>query len=188
MPSRKIFVSRDIPSKHVTIADSIVRFWLTQNDQQAIGSGPCVGFVGASMGGGIGRLEGLYGLIIDSLLSVRIMLPNTTVVEASAETNPDLFWGIRGAGVNFGFVLNATYRVYDEVPNGQNFNADFQLPYTTSKAFYEALKEEAPKMPAPLCIATSLQWDPKHNDVLISCNPAAYRCRSRIFDLNANKR
>ena len=131
------------------------------------------------MGSGIGRLEGLYGLIIDSLLSVRIMLPNTTVVEASAETNPDLFWGIRGAGVNFGFVLNATYRVYDEVPNGQHFSADFELPYTASRAFYQALKEEGPKMQAPLCITTTLQWVPKRNDVLTSRNRAAYRCKMK---------
>lgn len=58
---------------------------------QATGSGFCVGVIGAS----IGRLDGLYGLIIDRLLSVRIMLPNTTVVEAATETNPGLFWGIR---------------------------------------------------------------------------------------------
>ena len=140
------------------------------------------------MGGGIGRLEGLYGLIIDSLLSVHIMLPNTTVVEASTETNPDLFWGIRGAGANFGFVLNATYRVYDEVPNGLNFNADFQFPYNASKAFYQALKEEAPKMPPPLCIATSLQWDPNYNEVYMSCNPDACRCEveSSISRLTEN--
>ena len=120
------------------------------------------------MGGGIGRLEGLYGLIIDSLISVNIMLPNTTVVEASTKTNSNLFWGIRGAGFNFGFVLNATYRVYDEVPQGKNLNADFQFPYNVSQAFYQALKDEAPKMLAPLCIATSLQWDPKYNEVYMS--------------------
>ena len=124
------------------------------------------------MGGGIGRLEGLYGLIIDSLLSVRIMLPNTTVVEASTETNTDLFWAVRGAGANFGFVLNATYRVYDEVPNGQNFNADFQFPYNASKAFYQALKDGASKLPPPLCIATSLQWDPNYNEVCKAAVPA----------------
>ena len=93
------------------------------------------------------------------------MLPNTTVVEVTKDKNPDLFWGIRGAGFNFGFVLNATYRVYDEVPNGQNFNADFQYPYTAAREFYQALKDEAPKMPAPLCIATSLQWSPTYNEV-----------------------
>ena len=142
-----------------------VYFRLTRSNRQAVGSGPCVGLVGATMGGGIGRLEGLYGLTIDSLLSVRIMLANTTVVEASTETNADLFWGIRGAGANFGFVLNATYRVYDEVPNGQNLNADFQFPHNASRAFYQALKDNGPKMPPQLCIATTLEWDPTYNEV-----------------------
>jgi FAD/FMN-containing dehydrogenase len=117
------------------------------------------------MGAGIGRLEGLYGLIHDSLISVRIMLPNTTVVEASTEKNSDLFWGIRGAGFNFGFVLNATYRVYDQVPNGLHFNADFKFSSNVSGAFYQALKDQAPQMPPPLCISTLQSWDTAYNEV-----------------------
>lgn len=96
------------------------------------------------------------------------MLPNTTVVEASTKSNSDLFWGIRGAGFNFGFVLNATYRVYDEAPNGQNLNADFQYPYNASAAFYQALKTQVSKMPPPLCITTYVQWDVTRNEVMNS--------------------
>lgn len=132
---------------------------------QAVGGGPCVGIVGATLGAGIGRLEGLYGLIADSLISVRLMLPNTTVINVSAQTNPDLFWGLKGAGFNFGFVLNATFKVYDEVPNGQNYNSDFEFPFTIAEAFYQALKDEASKLPPPLCIATSLAWSPTYNQV-----------------------
>lgn len=117
------------------------------------------------MGAGIGRLEGLYGLIIDSLLSAYVMLPDTTVVEVSKDSYPDLFWGIRGAGANFGFVLNATYRVYDEVPGGLNFNADFEFPLNATKVFYQALKDNIADFPPPLCLATSLQWDPLINQV-----------------------
>lgn len=123
------------------------------------------------MGAGIGRLQGLYGLIHDSIISVRIMLPNMTVVEASTETNPDLFWGIRGAGFNFGFVLNATYRVYDQVPNGLHFNADFQFPSNVSQALYQALKDKALQMPPPLCISTFLSWDATYNEVYMNYNP-----------------
>lgn len=131
----------------------------------AVGSGPCVGFVGATMGGGLGRLQGLYGFISDNLLSARLMLPNTTVVEASADSNPELFWGIRGAGFNFGFVLNATYRVHDAVPNGENFNADYQFPLNATRVLFTALKQEAPRMPAPLCIDTAVLWDTNLNSV-----------------------
>lgn len=51
--------------------------------------------LGATLGAGVGRLQGVHGLMIDSLLSVRMMLPNTTVVEASEQSNPELFWGAR---------------------------------------------------------------------------------------------
>ncbi|KAI1502202.1 hypothetical protein F5X99DRAFT_427578 [Biscogniauxia marginata] len=135
-----------------------------------VGGGPCVGMVGASLGAGVGRLEGLYGLMIDSLLSVRIMLPNTTVIEASTQKNTDLFWGIRGAGFNFGFVLNATFRVYDEVPNGLNFNADFEFPLSVAESFYQALKDEAPTIPAPLCLSTSLSWSSTYNATTLAVN------------------
>ncbi|KAI1412820.1 hypothetical protein F5Y13DRAFT_199678 [Hypoxylon sp. FL1857] len=135
-----------------------------------VGSGPCVGIVGATLGGGIGRLEGLYGLIADSLLSVRIMLPNTTVVEASQVTNSELFWGIRGAGANFGFVLNATFQVYDLPPEGTNFNADFELPLSSLRDFYQSLRDEGPFMPAPLCISTYMTWSNTYNATTMKVN------------------
>ncbi|KAI5853645.1 hypothetical protein GGS23DRAFT_601730 [Durotheca rogersii] len=136
------------------------------------GSSPCVGMVGATLGAGIGRLQGLYGLILDSLLSVRIMLPNTTVVEVSHHSNPELFWGIRGAGFNFGVILSATYRIYDEVPNGLHFSADYEFPISSAKPFYQALKDEAANMPAPLCITTSLTWNSSHNAPTLKVNAA----------------
>lgn len=131
----------------------------------ATGSGTCVGVMGAGIGAGIGRLEGLYGLIIDSLLSVRILLPNTTVIEASEAQNQDLFWGIRGAGWNFGFIMNATFRIYDQVPNGMHMNADLVYPSNITESFYQTLRQEAPNMPAPLSLASALSWNAEYNDV-----------------------
>ncbi|KAB2572594.1 FAD-linked oxidoreductase azaL [Lasiodiplodia theobromae] len=91
------------------------------------------------------------------------MLPNTTVVEASTETNPDLFWAFE----NSGFILNATYRVYDQAPNGMNLNADFVYPSNVADAFYQKLKEIDP-MPAPLSIATRLGWNAEYNDTTMT--------------------
>ncbi|KAJ5427185.1 FAD-binding domain-containing protein [Penicillium sp. CMV-2018d] len=134
------------------------------------GSGSCVGVMGAGIGAGIGRLEGLYGLITDSLLSVRILLPNTTVIEASEAQNKDLFWGIRGAGWNFGFILNATFRVYDQVPNGMHMNADLIYPSNITESFYQTLRQAAPNMPAPLSLASALSWNAEYNDTTLSVN------------------
>lgn len=133
------------------------------------GSGVDVGFVGASLGGGIARLQGLHGLLIDSLLSVRIMLANTTVVEASTEKNPDLFYGIRGAGFNFGFILNATYQIYDQVQDGMHLNADIIVPSNVTGAFYQMLKDEAP-LPPPLAFTSGLAMSPMTNETVLAIN------------------
>ncbi|SPQ20693.1 9abd6c18-e524-4ffb-8b72-b16b846583ac [Thermothielavioides terrestris] len=136
-----------------------------------VGGSSCVGMVGASLGGGIGRLQGLYGLMHDSMLSARLMLPNTTVVEVSECSHPELFWGLRGAGFNFGFVLNATYRVYDAPAGGTNFNADFEFPMSSVRAFYQALHDQIEiGMPAPLCLSTALQFNHAINATTLKVN------------------
>src|SRR5437660_10029067 len=57
-----------------------------------------------TLGGGIGWLMRKYGLTVDQLLSVELVTADARVLRASATENPDLFWGIRGAGSNFGIV------------------------------------------------------------------------------------
>jgi FAD/FMN-containing dehydrogenase len=62
------------------------------------------GVAGLTLGGGIGRLQRHFGLTIDSLRSVELVTADGNVVRASAREEPELFWGIRGAGWNFGIV------------------------------------------------------------------------------------
>ena len=126
--------------------------------------------LGAGLGGGIGRLQGLYGFIVDNILSVRIMLPNTTVVNSSQDSYPELFWGIRGAGFNFGFVLNATFRVYDQVPNGLHLNADFLFPSNITRSFTEKLAEISQNQPPALSLVTALAYNPQYNAVRCNCD------------------
>ena len=64
--------------------------------------------VGATLGGGVGRYNGLHGLLLDSLLSVKVVTAAGKIEKASTTENPDLFWGLRGAGFNFATVLEAT--------------------------------------------------------------------------------
>lgn len=132
----------------------------------ATGSCYCVGWVGGTLGGGVGRLSGLHGMMIDSLRSVNIMLPNTTVVEASEDSNPELFWGLRGAGFNYGIVLNATYQVYDQVPQGLHMNADFKFPLTQAQSYYANLTELAKNQPPELAVITYFNWDNTTNQVV----------------------
>lgn len=69
------------------------------------------GLAGLTLGGGIGWLMRKYGLTIDQLLSVDVVTAGGDFVTASADINPDLFWGMRGAGSNFGIVTEFEFRL-----------------------------------------------------------------------------
>lgn len=70
------------------------------------------GVSGLTLGGGIGYLSRKYGLSIDSLLAVDMVLADGTFVQASAEENADLFWAVRGGGGNFGIVTSLQFRLH----------------------------------------------------------------------------
>jgi FAD/FMN-containing dehydrogenase len=75
------------------------------------------GVGGLTLGGGMGRLQRKHGFTIDNLIAVDLLSADGKTVRASEEENPDLFWGIRGAGPNFGIVTSFEFRLHPIGPN-----------------------------------------------------------------------
>jgi FAD/FMN-containing dehydrogenase len=76
------------------------------------GGCPTVGIAGFTLGGGEGRLMDKYGAACDNLLRAQVVTVDGRQLEASLDSNPDLFWAIRGGGGNFGVVTTLEYQLH----------------------------------------------------------------------------
>ncbi|KAF6223377.1 hypothetical protein HO133_000219 [Letharia lupina] len=124
-----------------------------------VGSCSCVGLVGASLGGGVGPYGGLHGLQLDALQSVRMVTGTGSLVNVSATSHPDLWWGMRGAGFNFGIVTSATYQVYTFTNNGQAMSADFRFHASQNASLYEFARSYTGKLPDAFSIDIAIAYN-----------------------------
>ena len=76
------------------------------------GGCPTVGIAGLTLGGGQGQLMSKYGAACDNLISAQLVTVDGRQLEASQNSNPDLFWAIRGGGGNFGVMTALEYRLH----------------------------------------------------------------------------
>jgi FAD/FMN-containing dehydrogenase len=114
-----------------------------------------VGLGGLTLGGGVGYLVRKHGLTIDDLLAADVVTADGELRRVDAQSEPDLFWAIRGGGGNFGVATRFQYRLH---PVGTIVGGMMMLPATPDVIHsFTALAEAAPEelstianvMPAP---------------------------------------
>src|SRR5215831_13745549 len=74
------------------------------------------GVGGLTLGGGMGRLQRKHGLTIDNLIGVDMVTADGQVIQADQHENRELFWGVRGAGANFGVITSFRFRLHPVGP------------------------------------------------------------------------
>ena len=118
--------------------------------------------MGGTLGGGVGRYQGIHGLIIDSSISVELITAAGKQITVSKTQSPDLFWAIRGAGMNFGVIVNATYQVYDLTNEGKVQVVDFVFTKEQNELYYKTLASLSGKLPPELALLSYVDYNITH--------------------------
>jgi hypothetical protein len=131
------------------------------------------GIAGLTLGGGFGYLMRRFGLACDNLVSVDVVTADGQLRMASATEYPDLFWGLRGGGGNFGIVTSFQYRLH---PVGPTVLGGLLIhPITAAKEALQFYREFTPTAPDELTVysgfATSPDGDPVVASILCYSGP-----------------
>jgi FAD/FMN-containing dehydrogenase len=113
-----------------------------------LGINSTTGVAGLTLGGGFGWLTRKYGLTIDNLVSAEVVTADGQCVRASADQNPDLFWGIRGGGGNFGIVTTFEFQLYPVGP--EVLSGLIVYPFDQAKQVLTKYRDFAATMPDDL--------------------------------------
>jgi FAD/FMN-containing dehydrogenase len=103
------------------------------------------GIAGLTLGGGFGYLTRRWGWTTDNVLGMDVVTADARRVRATSEENPDLFWGLRGGGGNFGVVTGIDYKLHPvgpEIVGGLVAWPASEAPRVLE--LYRTLAEEAP--------------------------------------------
>jgi len=115
------------------------------------------GVGGLTLGGGMGWLARQYGLTCDNVVSCIVVTADGGVVRASADEHPDLFWGLRGGGGNFGIVVEFEFRLH---PVGtRTLVAELTFPLDRAAAALRGWRDLAEEAPRPATLTAEVSGD-----------------------------
>jgi FAD/FMN-containing dehydrogenase len=116
------------------------------------------GIAGLTLGGGLGWLMSKYGLALDNLLSVDLVLADGRMVTASDNDNADLFWGVRGGGGNFGIASSFEYQLH---PVGPTITGGVvAYPITRAREALRFFRDYTASLPDELAVVAALLHAP----------------------------
>jgi len=154
-----------VDSKHQTVRAEGGTTWSEfDRETQAFGLGTTGGAIshtgigGLTLGGGLGWLAGKYGLVCDNLVSVDLVTAEGTMVTASADENPELFWALRGGGGNFGIATSLEYRLF---PVGPVLAGPVMYPFARAQEALQLYRDFATSIPDEVNTIAALMNSPE---------------------------
>ncbi len=115
------------------------------------------GVAGLTLGGGFGWISRKYGLSIDNLLEAEVVTADGNCITASKKENPNLFWGLRGGGGNFGIVTRFTFRLQ---PVGQVYSGLIVHPFSAARELLQFHRDFIAQAPDELTLWVIIRHAP----------------------------
>ena len=112
------------------------------------------GVGGLTLGGGFGRLARRFGLALDNVVSVDVVTADGQFRHASLNENPDLFWGVRGGGGNFGIVTEFEFQLHPM--QRQVVGGNLVFPQARARELLEAYAQISADAPAELYLDAAM--------------------------------
>lgn len=136
-----------------------------------LGSSPGVGAVGYTLGGGFGWLGRRYGLATDLVRSFTVVLADGSVVTASSDSHPELFWALRGGGHgSLGVVVEMEMELVEVT---EVYGGNLLYPIDAARDVFDRYADWSPGLPEEFTTAFTIMNFPPIDDV-----PAPLRGRS----------
>jgi len=112
------------------------------------------GLAGLTLGGGLGHLMRKHGLTIDNLLAVDLVTADGELRHVTEQSDPDLFWGLRGGGGNFGIATRFDYQLHPIGP--MILGGPILWPLEDAAEVMATVREVAPDAPDELGITVAI--------------------------------